>query len=446
MSAKYSNLTENSIFKGILVFSIPLMFSYILQAFFNMTDIAVVGKFSGANAMGSVGSTSQLIYFFTGLIQGLGSGINVITAFYIGKKSQKEVSQTVQTSLIISLIAGIFVAGIAILLSRPILSLMKTKDELLDGAVLYFRIYISGLPAMAIYNFGNGVFNANGDTKKSLYFLLISGIINVFLDIFFVVVLKMDVDGVALASIISQYVCAICIIYSLTKEESLIKLSLKKIKFNLNNAFKILKIGIPAGIQNAIFAFANVFIQIGMNSFSAAAVTGNSAAANADTLIYGIMNAFYVAESTYISQNYGAGKKNRIIKTYFISTAYAFFSALILGILLLIFGKQFLSIFTNDSEVIEFGLQRISIMALSYCVAPFMDSAISASRGLGKSFIPSMIVISGSCIFRIVWIYTIFAYFDTIRSLYLLYVFSWAITAIPEIIYFAISYKKINAN
>lgn len=443
MQNKSLSLTENSLFKGILFFSIPLMFSNILQSLFNMADIAVVGQFAGSIALGAVGSTSQLVFLFTGFLEGLANGIIVITAFYLGAKNRKETTETIKTALIICMFTGIFLCVAGVSTSGLVLKAMNTKAELLPDATLYLKIYMLGFPALAIYNFGNAVYSASGNTKKTLYFLAISGVLNVILNLFFVLVLKMDVDGVALASIISQYICAFCIITSLRKESSEIHLSFDRFKTNTAKMARILKVGLPSGLQNMIFAFANIFIQMGVNSFSATAVAGNSTAANADPFIYGIMSAFYVASSTYIGQNYGAKKKDRILKSYFISTGYAFFIALGLGLLLLIFATPFLKLFTNDAEVLDFGLQRLSIMSVSYCVSAFMDGSIAASRGLGKTGVPSVIVILGSCVFRIVWIYTIFAYFKTIPSLYLLYVFSWGITALLEIIYFVKVYKQI---
>ena len=299
---------------------------------------------------------------------------------------------------------------------------------------------------MAVYNFGNAVMSAGGDTKRPLLYLCVAGIINVCLNLFFVIVCNMAEDGVALASIIAQYISAALIMINLLRRKDSCRIRISELRIYRQAAKFILVLGIPAGIQNAIFAVANLFIQTGVNSFDSVMVSGNSAAANADTLIYNVMSAFYTACSSFMGQNMGAGNKKRMFKSYIISLTYAFATGAVLGTLLLVLGRQFLSLFTNEEAVIAAGMQRIKIMGFSYAVSAFMDAAIAASRGIGKSVIPTIIVIMGSCVFRVVWVYTVFAYFHTIPSLYLLYVFSWIITAAAEIAYFAYSFRRMKLN
>ncbi len=331
---------------------------------------------------------------------------------------------------------------LGLLFANGILELLHTKDELIEGAALYLRIYFLGMPALAIYNFGNAVFSAVGNTKKPLYYLATAGVINIILNLFFVIVCKLDVAGVALASIISQYTSAILILRALFMTKEVYGLKLPMLKPNSQKAGMILSIGVPSAIQYAIFQVANLFIQFGVNSFDATMVAGNSAAANADGLVYDVMAAFYTACSSFIGQNYGAGNKERVRNSYFVSLAYSFGIGLVIGVTLEIFGTQFLSLFTTEQAVVDAGMKRLGIMGFSYCISAFMDATIAASRGLGKSVVPTIIVIMGSCVFRIIWVYTIFAYFKTIPSLYLLYVFSWSITAIVEMIYFKVIYHK----
>lgn len=447
-------LTEGSLSKKILIFSIPLMFSNLLQVLFNMADLAVVGNFAGSNSLGSVGSTTILVGLFTGFLIGLGGGINVLVALYIGARNEKEVKETVSTSYLLCIVMGVLLLLIGVLGARGILSLMNTKPELMDGAVLYLRIYFLGLPALAIYNCGNAILSAAGNTKKPLIYLAIAGIVNVVLNLVFVIGFHLDVAGVAIASIISQYISAFLITYSLTHDSQIYSVSLSDI-ISLKRASKVvkkdklislLKLGLPAGFQNVIFMFANLFVQAGVNSFSATMVSGNSAAANADSLVYEVMAAFYVACSSFMGQNLGAKKKERVLKSYFISLTYSFLIGLLLGLLILFMGPAFLSLFTSDADVVDAGMYRLKIMSVSYAISAFMDCTIAASRGLGKTVVPTIIVIIGSCIFRVIWIYTIFAYFKTIPSLYLLYIFSWAITAIAEIIYFHKVYKESTAS
>ena len=436
------DLTKGSLVKKILIFSVPLIISNLLQVLFNMADVAVVGQFAGPMALGSVGSTTTLVAMFTGFLIGLSGGINVLVALHFGAKNKENLSQTIHSAAIVSLLTGVALLLIGVGFSKGILEILQTKPELIDGAVLYIRIYFLGMPAMAIYNFGNAVFSAVGDTKRPLRYLLLAGVLNVILNLFFVIVCHMDVAGVALASAISQYVSAILIVIALLRTTEIYGLKVSKLRLSKDKAMDILRICMPAGMQNAIFQIANLFIQVGVNSFSATMVAGNSAAANADALVYDVMAAFYTACGSFMGQNYGAGRKDRILKSYFVSLAYSFGIGLVMGVTLVCFGNQFLSLFTKDAAVMEAGMRRLTIMGFSYCVSAFMDATIAASRALGKSLAPTIIVIMGSCVFRIIWVYTVFAHFKTIPSLYLLYVFSWSITALAEIIYFVGVYRK----
>ena len=441
MRQDLQDMTKGSLWKQIFIFSLPLMASNVLQVLFNMADVAVVGQFAGSFALGSVGSTTTLVAMFTGFLIGLSGGINVLVALHYGAKNKKELTETVHTAALVSLLIGLCLMIFGIVFTRRILMLLHTKPELMDGAVLYFRIYLLGMPAMSVYNFGNAVFSAVGDTKKPLRYLSLAGVINVALNLFLVIVCRMDVAGVAIASVVSQYLSAILIVKALFKTREGFGLQWALLHLDREKAGDILRIGIPAGMQNAIFQIANLFIQASVNSFDAVMVAGNSAAANADALVYDVMAAFYTACGSFMGQNYGAKKKDRVRKSYFVSLVYSFGAGLILGVLLVLCGEAFLALFTKEQVVIEAGMKRLTIMGLSYCVSAFMDNTIAASRALGKGVVPTVIVIMGSCVFRVIWVYTIFAHFRTIPSLYLLYVFSWSLTAIAEILYFVKIYK-----
>ena len=436
------DMTQGSLWKQIWKYSLPLMFTNVLQVIFNLADIAVVGQFGGSGALGSVGSTTILVTLFAGLLIGLSGGVNVLVAQARGERNAKRTSDTVHTAAVISLAAGVLVTVVCILFADNILVAMNTKPELLDGAVLYFRIYFLGAPAIALYNYGNAVLGAIGDTKRPLIYLGLAGVLNVALNLFFVIVCHMGVAGVALASVISQCVSAGLLIWTLLRSEGDYGLRLRSLRISAGITGKLLRIGIPSAIQYAIFQFANLFVQIGVNSFDTVVVEGTAAAANADGLVYEMMAAFYTAGATFIGQNFGAGKRDRILKSYFVSTLYALVLAMALGLLLVLFGRPFLGIFTNEEAVIEAGMYRLTVMGLSYWVSAFMDSALAASRGLGETTVPTVIVILGSCVFRLIWVYTVFAFFGTITSLYLLYVFSWTVTAIAEIWYFARLYRR----
>lgn len=439
-------MLNGSLWKNIMLFSIPLMFSQLLQVVFNMADIAVVGRYSSAQALGSVGSTATLVTLFTGFLIGIGNGVNVRVAQYVGANDRKTVREMIQTSFILSAVTGVLIMIFCIVFARPMLSLLNTKDDLIDGAVLYLRIYALGMPALSLFNFGNAVMSANGDTRRPLYYLTTAGVLNVLLNLFFVIVCGMSVDGVATASIISQYLSAVLTIAHLVRGDDICQLVFKNIRFVRRRASSVLALGIPAGFQHAIFAIANLFIQGAVNTFNTVTVEGNSAAANADAIIYNLMAAFYTACSAFMGQNLGAGKRKRITDSYLISLFYSFAIGAIAGGLVLVFGRQFLSMFTRESAVVEMGMQRLMIMCFSYAFSAFMDCTIAAARGIGKSIVPTILVLLGSCVFRVIWIYTVFAHYKTVPSLYLLYIFSWVITSVAEIVYFVHSYRKLKVN
>ena len=351
--------------------------------------------------------------------------------------------KTVHSSLFICFFAGIILMICGILLTKPMLRLFNTRADLLDGAALYIKIYFLGMPALGIYNFGNAVLSAAGDTKKPLYYLSVAGVVNIILNLVLVIVFKLDVAGVAIASVAAQYVSAFLVLINLSGCNETYGLYRSSLHITADVAKKVLHLGLPTGFQFAIFAIANLFVQMGINSFSSEIVAGNAAACNADSIAYEVMAAIYMACTSFMSRNYGAKKYERVIKSYFWGLLYSLGFTAVFGVCILIFGKSFLSVFTNDPAVISAGMDRIKIMSFSYCVSTFMDCTIAASRGLGKTIGPTAIVILGSCVFRIVWIYTVFAYFKTIESIYLLYIFSWALTAVAEILYFVHIYRKM---
>jgi len=446
MARGKQDLTQGPLAKQIFFFSVPLILSNLLQVLFNMADIAVVGRYAGSIALGSVGSTAILVSLFNGFLIGMSGGINVLVALHFGARDRKALAETVHSAAILSAIVGLLFLLFGLFFAWPVLRLLRTKPELIGGAALYLRIYFLGMPAMAIYNFGNAVFSAVGDTKRPLLYLSVAGALNVTLNLFFVIVCGLDVAGVAMASAISQYVSAGLILLALFRQSGEdYGLRLRELRLTPSRSKAILRIGVPGGMQNAIFALANLFIQVGVNSFDATMVAGNSAATNSDPLAYDVMAAFYTACGSFIGQNYGARQKERIKKSFFISQAYSFGAGLLLGVSLWLLGPRFLALFTTEPAVIEAGMYRLQIMSLSYCVSSFMDCPIAASRGLGRGLVPTIIVILGSCVFRVLWVYTVFAWFGTITSLYLLYPCSWSITAIAELWYFRRAYREETA-
>ena len=437
MKSYEMDMCTGSLWKKIMVFSVPLMFSNILQIVFNISDVAVVGKFAGPIALGAVGSTSILITLSTGILLGLSSGVSALTALYIGAKDQNSVKKTVHTSALLLAFSGVAIMVLGILFAGGILSAMRTKDELIGGAVRYFRIYLLGTPALAMFNFGNAVLSAAGDTKRPLYYLTFAGVVNVLLNLFFVIVGKMGVSGVAIASIISQYISAVLVLRLLLHSNEVFALRVEDLHMDREKLRRILRIGVPSALQYALFAIANLFVQTSVNYFDHVMVEGNSAAANADPLVYDMMAAFYTACTSFIAQNMGAKQRERILKSYFICLLYSFALGLFLGVGIYGMRFLFLSLFTSERAVVDAGIRRLSVMALSYSVSAFMDCSIAASRGLGRTIVPMLLVTAGSTVFRLIWIGTVFAHYRTIDSLYLLYVFSWIITGIAEMVYFA---------
>ena len=432
-------MTSGSLWKNILLFSLPLMATQVLEVLFNLSDVAIAGKYAYNTyiALGSVGSTTTLVSLFTGLLIGLGGGVNVAVARGLGMGSDEDVEHTNHSSLLICLSAGILTCLVCVFFAEPMLRLLNTKEEFLPGAVLYLKLY-----AMGIYHCGNGILSATGDTKRPLIYLSVAGVLNVLLNLFFVIGCNMSAEGVAIASAIAQWVSAILIMLHLMHRRDCCRICLNKLRFHRLASKRVLLIGVPSGLQNAIFAVANLFVQAGLNSFDEITVSGAAAAANADTLVFNMMAAFYTACASFVSRNWGAGRNDRIRKSYYISMLYASIVGALAGVLLILFGRQFLSLFADKPEVIDAGVDRLRIMAFSYFIAPLMDCSIAASRGLGRSVTPTVMVIMGSCVFRVVWIYTVFAFFHTITSLYLLYIVSWIITGVAEAIYFRMSYKK----
>lgn len=442
MKSYEMDMCTGSLWKKIMFFSVPLMFSNILQVVFNISDVAVVGKFAGPIALGAVGSTSILVTLSTGILLGFASGASALTALFIGAGNDREVRKTVHTAAVLMAFAGGFIMLVGILISGGILTLMGTKEELIRGAKLYLRLYLLGTPALAMFNFGNAVLSAAGDTRRPLYYLSFAGVVNVLLNLFFVIVCHMGVAGVAVASVISQYISAVLVLRLLLKSQESFALRLGELQVDRDKLTRILRIGVPSAIQYALFAVANLFVQASVNSFDHVMVEGNSAAANADPLVYDMMAAFYTACTSFIAQNLGAGKRERILKSFLICLLYSFLLGLVLGVGIYVLRYPFLSLFTSERAVVDTGIKRLSVMALSYCISAFMDCTIAAARGLGKTIVPMFIVTAGSTVFRLLWIWTVFAYFRTIESLYLLYVFSWTVTAAAEIAYFVWVFKK----
>ena len=427
----------------ILLFSVPLMLSGILQLLFNAADIVVVGQFAGNEAMAAVGSTGSLNNLIVNVFMGLSIGTSIMVARYYGAQNWKGVHDVVHTSILVSVISGIFLIFLGELLARPLLELMGTPDNVLDQAVLYMRIIFAGMPALMLYDFGAAVLRAVGDTKRPLIFLLIAGVINAALNLFFVLVFHMGVDGVALATIISQYISAVLVVICLMRSDGYYRLVLRELRISKEKLFQIIRVGLPAGIQGAVFSISNVLIQSSVNSFGYIAVAGNTAASNLEGFVYTSMNALYQASLSFTSQNVGARKIHRIVPVLLRCQAVVVAVGAGMGILVVAFGNTLLSIYSSDPAVIAYGLQRLQVICLTYFLCGMMDVACGSIRGMGYSMVPTVVSLAGACGLRILWIFTVFLFRRTLFVLYLSYPVSWMVTIAAHLICFLVFFRRL---
>lgn len=423
----------------ILLFAVPLICSGVLQLVFNATDIIVVGRFVSSNAMAAVGSTSSLINLLVNFFIGISVGANVLVARFRGANDYDDAQETVQTALITAVIGGFVLIAAGMLLARPMLEWMATPEEVIDQAVLYMRVYFVGMPATMLYNFGAAILRAVGDTRRPLYFLTLAGIVNVAGDLLFVLVLDMGVAGVAAATVISQIISATLIVLCLTQQDGMCNVKLRRMKFHRDKFLRIMQVGLPAGLQSVIFNISNVLIQSSINSFGAIAVAGNTAASNIEGFVYTSMNALYQTSLSFTSQNLGAKQYHRIDKVLVRCLALVFVIGLVLGNGAHLLGQVLLGIYSGDPEVIAYGMMRLGVVSVTYCLCGMMDVVAGSVRGMGYSILPMLVSLAGACLFRIIWIFTVFQWQHTLFSLYISYPISWALTICAHLVcYFAV--------
>lgn len=439
-------MCSGSILKKMLLFTIPLMCSSILQLLFNAADIIVVGRYAGDNSLAAVGSTTSLINLLTNLFLGMSVGGNVLTAHFYGAKQNKDLEETVHTAILLSLFSGVFLAIVGCVGAEQILIWMDTPKEVLPLAAVYLRIYFLGMPAMMAYNFGSAILRAIGDTKRPLYYLTFAGVINVLLNLLFVIVFKMDVAGVATATVISQCLSAVLVLRCLMKEEGAIRLNLKKLRIHPDKFLKILQIGIPAGFQGVVFSLSNVVIQASVNSFGATVVAGNSAALNIEGFVYVAMNAFHQASISFTSQNMGAAKYERINRILITAELCVIVVGTALGNLVVVFGYPLLSLYTTSAEVAAAGMVRLKVICSVYALCGMMDVIVGSLRGMGYAIMPMIVSLIGACGLRLLWIFTFFRQeaFHTPVSLYLTYPVSWIITFSVHVICYIVVKRKLD--
>lgn len=446
MNKKYEiDMCSGSVFSKMLLFALPLMCSSILQLLFNAADIVVVGRFAGDNALAAVGSNTALINLLTNIFVGLSVGSNVLTAQYYGAKKGSDLKETVHTSMLLSIYSGVLLTVIGLVGARGLLELMQAPPEVLELAVLYLRIYFLGMPSMMVYNFGSAILRAVGDTKRPLYYLLGAGIVNVVLNLFFVISCHMGVAGVGIATVISQTISALLVVRCLVREQGGIHLELKELAISKEKLGRIMQIGLPAGFQGTVFSLSNVVIQSAVNSFGNVAVAGNSAAANIEGFVYMAMNAFYQATISFTSQNYGAKEYKRIYRILFAGELFVVITGTLLGNLAVFFGETLLGIYSPSAEVITAGMMRVRIICSVYALCGVMDVLVGALRGIGYSIIPMIVSLVGACGLRLLWIATVFRIpeYHSLTTVYISYPITWTITLTVHAVTFALAARKV---
>ena len=443
-TTRAGDLTSGPMLKKIILFSLPLAASSILQLLFNAADVVVVGRFAGSTALAAVGSNGALINLLVNLFVGLSLGANVVAARCFGAKDEQGVQNTVQTSVTLGLVSGVLLAFLGFFAARGLLELMSCPEDVIDLSTIYLKIYFIGMPMTMLYNFNSALLRAVGDTRRPLYCLAVSGLINVLLNLVFVILFQMSVAGVALATIISQTVSAILVTVLLMKEQGPLHLDLRHLGFHKGALVQILKIGLPAGLQSTVFSLSNVVIQSAVNSFGSTVVAGNSAASNIEGFIYTGMNAFAQAAVTFTSQNVGARRYDNLDRVMRNCLLCAVVVGVVLGGGAYLAGEGLLHFYSSDEAVIAAGLARMKVICTSYFFCGVMDTLASCLRGRGYSVLPMIVSLVGSCLLRLVWIATIFQLFRSTTTLYISYPISWVITASVHLICLLVVRHKTN--
>ena len=440
------DMCSGPIVSRLLLFAGPLMLSSILQLLFNAADVIVVGKYAGDNSLAAVGMTGPLINLLVSAFLGLSIGSNVLASRYYGSGDDAAMSRTVHTSILVSFISGIVLAVVGIIFSTQILEWMRAPGETLQLGSLYLRIYFLGMPASMLYNFGSALLRAVGDTKRPMYYLLAAGVVNVILNLFFVISLHMDVAGVATATVISQVISAYLVVRCLMKESGPLQLRLKSLAIDKATFIRIVRIGVPASFQGMLFSISNVIIQSSVNGFGATVVAGNSAAQNIEGFVYVSMNAFYQACISFISANVGARKTERINRILVRAQICVVATGLILGGSSYLFGYQLLNIYTDSRAVMDAGITRMMYVCLPYFLCGMMDVMVGGLRGLGYAILPMIVSLIGACGLRLVWIFTLFQMpmFHETRFLYITYPISWVVTFLAHVICYIIVKRKFD--
>ena len=442
--AKYElDMTSGNLFKKIVVYTIPIILTGVLQLLYNAADVAVVGQFAGTEALAAVGSTGSLINLIVSLFLGLSVGSSVSYARSIGKGDLERANRVVHTAVLVSIIASLFLTGIGIVFAKDFLLMMDSPEDVVDLATVYMQIYFGGMIFNLLYNFASSVVRANGDSKRPLYILMISGLLNVGLNLIFVIFLHMSAAGVALATVASQAFSAIAIMYILIKETGPLNFSFSKLKIDKDILKEMVYIGLPSGIQSAFFSISNVIVQKSVNGFGSTVIAGNSTASNLEGFVHVSMNSVYQSTLNFTSQNYGAKKEENLKKVLIYSLGIVTVVGLVLGSVFYLLEPYLARFYTSDVDVIKYALNRMQFVCLLYFLCGIMDVLVGFLRGVGYSTIPMIVSLIGVCAFRVGWIYTIFESKKTLSSLYISYPISWTITVVVLICCILAFYPKI---
>lgn len=426
----------------IIIFAMPLAASSILQQLFNSVDVAVVGRFDSSYALAAVGSNGPVISLLINLFLGISMGANVVISNHIGQKDNNLTKYAIRTTAATVLFSGLALAVIGVLAARPILTIMGTPTEVLDMAVRYLRIYFIGTPFLLIYNFGSAILRSKGDTSRPLYILVIAGIINTVLNLILVIVFHMGVAGVAIATDIANVFSAASIIFLLIREEEPYRLNLRSIGINKNELKSMLMIGVPAGLQGMVFSFSNVLLQTTINSHGADAVAGSAAAVNFEYYCYFIISAFNGAAITFIAQNYGAGNYNRVKRIYWLCLGLSTLLSVASAQLFIWQKTFFVSLFTPDASVAEYAYTRMLIVLSWQFIACSYEISASAMRGMGKSMLPTLLTIVGTCLLRVVWVFAVCPVWTSYQTIMIVYPITWITTGIMVFTAFHITARK----
>ena len=437
------DMCSGSLLPKIIRFTLPLVLTGVLQLLYNAADVVVVGQFAGEEALAAVGSTGALINLIVNVFMGLGVGASVVISRAYGARDYQSVHKGVHTAVLVAAVGGVLVGVIGFFAARPLLKLMDSPDNVIDGATLYMQIYFIGMPANLLYTFGASILRAVGDTKRPLYYLSIAGVINVVLNLFLVIVCHLSVAGVAIATVVSQVVSMVLVIVCLIRTDGAIHLDLRKLRIHGKCLLEILRVGLPAGLQGSLFSISNVLIQSAVNSFGSTVMAGNAAASNLEGFIYTSMNAVYQADMTFASANFGAGAYRRVRKTLWLCLGTVTVVGLGLGMIFLALGSPLLSIYNTNPDVIRYGLIRMAIICPTYFLCGNMDTMVGQLRGMGYSILPMIVSLTGACLLRIVWIYTFFAANPTLDTLYISYPISWGATFLIHMLCYFFADRKL---